>query len=238
MAHLFHRKLQSGQLLAVVLVLARGDAVERLARAPHPGLGDGDATGPGDAAQRLAPVGLLQPALGLGLGDAGRQLRRQGDHEGLFPFIEQPALFLLHHQNADHLALVHDGGTEEGAKRLFRDIGQKLETGVRRGIGQVDQLFPLAHQTDYALLERQGGFAHSRLGQPIGRRQSIAAHVGLGDINGAAVHRHGEPGLAHQCLQGLFEGVGLGHALDDASEFRQQLIVLLSASGCAAHPFD
>ena len=78
---------------------------------------------------------------------------------------------------------------------------------------------------------------HSRLGQAVGGRQTVAAHLWLGDIDGAAVHRHGEPGLAHQCLQGLFEGVGLGHAFHDASEFRQQLVVLLNASGCAAHLF-
>lgn len=132
---------------------------------------------------------------------------------------------------------MHDGSAEEGAKRLFRHIGQELETGVRGGIGKVDQLFTLTHQADDTLLERQGGLAHGRFGQTIGRSQSIAAHVRLGHIDGAAVHRHGEPGLAHQCLQGLFEGVGLGHAFHDASEFRQQLVVLLNASGCAAHLF-
>ena len=204
----------------MVFILARGNGRERLAGPPHPGLGHGDAAGTGNTAQRLAPVGLLQPPLGLRLSDPRRQLGRQGDHEGLFPLIEAATLLLLHHQNADHLTLVHDGCTEEGAERLFGDIGQEFETGMRGGISQVDQLFPLTHQTDDALLVRQGHLADCGRGQAVGSRQAIAAHLGFRDIDGAAVHCHGVPGLAHQCLQGLLEGIGLGHALDDTSQFR------------------
>ncbi len=129
-AHLLHRHIQPFQLSGVILILARGDGVELLAGPPHPGLGHGDAAGTGNTTQRLAPVGLLQPALGLGLGDPGRQLGRQGHHEGLFPLIEEAALLLLHHQNAHHLTLMHDGGAEEGAKCLFGHIGQELEAGM------------------------------------------------------------------------------------------------------------
>ena len=227
-AHHFHCHVQPFQLLGVLLILARCDGAELLARPPHPGLGHGDATGAGDTTQWLAPVGFLQPALGLGLGDARGQLGCQRHHEGLLPLIETATVFLLHHQNAHHLALVHDGSTEEGAKRLFRNIRQELETGVGGGIGQVDQLFALAHQTDDTLLERQGCLAHRRLGQTIGRSQSVAAHVRLRHIDGTAVHRHGPPGLADQCLQSQLQSVGFGHAFDDASEIRQQRMCSLA----------
>ena len=112
-AHFLHRQLETGKLLGMIFILARRDGIERLARTPHPGLGDGDATRPGNTAQRLAPVGLLQPPLGLCLSDMRCQLGRQRDHEGLFPLIETAAFFLLHHQNADHLTLVHDGGAQK-----------------------------------------------------------------------------------------------------------------------------
>ena len=54
---------------------------------------------------------------------------------------------------------MHDGGTKEGAERLFGNIGQEFETGMRGSISQVDQLFPLTHQTDDALLVGQSDLA-------------------------------------------------------------------------------
>ena len=82
------------------------------------------------------------------------------------------------------------------------------------------QYLPVVGYRPDALFEGQSDLANGRGGQTIGGRQPVAAHVGFRDIDGAAVHLHGMPGLADQGLQGLLEGIGLGHALDDTSQFR------------------
>jgi hypothetical protein len=153
------------------------------------------------------------------MGDHRGQLGGQGHQEGFFPFLEQPDLFLLHHQHPQGLALVDDGRAEERLEGVFMGFGQVFELGVVLGVGQVDQLFLLADKADDALPQRDLGMAHRLDRQAVGGGEQVGLFQILAQINGAAVHMHGFAGLLDQFGHGFVE-IGAGrHPLNDFPQF-------------------
>ncbi len=137
----------------------------------------------------------------LGVSNHPCQLGRQGYHEGFFAFVETAMFHLLHHQHAEHAAVVNDGYTKEGMKTLFTGGLQVMESGVTGGIFQIDRFGTLANLTDNALGRRQTDLANRFLIQPLGSTEHIALMHRVKQEDGTHLSLHRLLNAAHDQIE-------------------------------------
>jgi hypothetical protein len=109
-----------------------------------------------------------------GVGDDPGELRRHGDQKRLFALVEAPPPRLLHHQHAEHFALVNDRHPEKGVEGFLADVGQQTEVGMQLRVLEVDRLLALGDQAHQALAGFQGDLAHQPRIQALGGAKHIA----------------------------------------------------------------
>ena len=62
---------------------------------------------------------------------------------------------LLHHQDTQQIALMHDGCTQKSIERLLAQALNQLKLGVRTGIVQIQRFFAGGNPTHQTFIETQ-----------------------------------------------------------------------------------
>ncbi len=152
------------------------------------------------------------------MGNHAGQLRAHGDQEGFLALVELAPLFLLNDQNAHHPSMVNDRHAEERGVALFSGLGEIAESGMRRGIFQIDRLLAGTDIADQTFVGSQADDTHRALVQTFGGHQHVAGRVGIKQIHRAHFGAHGATHALHDNVQGASQipcGIDL---LNDAAQ--------------------
>ena len=190
-------------------------------------LADGRAGGAGlaviDGGQFLVGVELFeQRAGGVGVGDHRRELRRDGDQEGLLALVETARVALLHHQDAEHVTVVHHRHAEEGVEGVFAGFRQVMEFRVREGVFQVDGLLAQAHLPHQTLGKPQADPADRLALEALGGHQHVTLFAVVAKVDGTHLGAHG---IAH----------ALGHQIQSGRDVRRVVHFLHDAAQGIEH---
>ncbi len=153
-----------------------------------------------------------------GVGKHATQLGRHGHQEGLVLLAVAALLGLLHHQHAEHAALVDDGHAKETGVALLAGGLEVAKLRVRLGVLEVEWFLAPGHQAHQALTDGQGHLPHRLTAQADGLHQHQAVDLLVEQVEGADVGLHRLANAPHHGGERRVQAAGPVDFLDDAAQ--------------------